>query len=456
MTLCYSAKTRNFFLLTFLILGLFSCKKDTDSVGASFVGSRNQFNTNFSDSIIELKAYSVQMDSIITSQLTAIAIGKINDPAFGVTNASLITQYALPGNEFSWGGASKLDSVVLQLRFRSSTKSDGTALEDYYGNKDLVHHLKVYLLTESISIDSSYYSTRKYLTDGVEMGSFVGKFNFTDSVKINLGSESVIIPPHIRISMNSTFKQLLFNGEQNGSFSSDAKFKESYKGLVVVDETPLSPGEGAIVYVKLTSDVTALTAYYKDSLAADFPILGGLRGSEASYNYYEHSNVPSSLLQNAFSGNHRDTAYIQPLTGSKLRIELPNLYNIFNNPKLAINGAQIVFTPLPGSFNTTYTLPASMSLVGSDSLGKNVFLKDQFTESGNYYGGLLLSNNQYQFNIVRHLQYLLDEQKKGYNYNYGMNLIIRADDPVTAQRVILDTRKNAGTFKLKLTYTVIK
>jgi hypothetical protein len=166
--------------------------------------------------------------------------------------------------------------------------------------------------------------------------------------------------------------------------------------------------------------------------------------------------MPSSLLQNAFSGNHRDTAYIQPLTGSKLRIELPNLYNIFNNPKLAINGAQIVFTPLPGSFNTTYTLPASMSLVGSDSLGKNVFLKDQFTESGNYYGGLLLSNNQYQFNIVRHLQYLLDEQKKGYNYNYGMNLIIRADDPVTAQRVILDTRKNAGTFKLKLTYTVIK
>lgn len=456
MTLCYSAKTNYFLLFTFLILGLTSCKKDTESVGASFVGVRNQFNPNFSDTIIELKSYSVQMDSIITSKLTAMALGKIYDPEFGITQASLITQFALPGNEFSWGGATKLDSVVLQLRFRSSLKSDGTALEDYYGDKDLIHYLKVYLLKEDIQIDSSYYSTRKYKTDGVEMGSFTGKFNFSDSIKLNLGSESVVIPPHIRIPMNSTFKELLYNGEKNEYFTSDVVFKSNYKGLVVVDETPLVSGQGAIVYVKLTSDVTALTAYYKDSLAADFPILGGIRGSEASYNYYEHSDVPSSILQKAFQGNHRDTGYLQPLTGSKLRVELPNLYNVFSNPKIAINGATIVFTALSGSYNSTYTLPTSMSLVGSDSLGKNIFLKDQYTESSGYYGGTLLSNNSYQFNIVRHLQYLLDEHKKGYDYNYGMNLIIRADDPVTAQRVILDTRKNSGSFKLKLTYTVIK
>jgi hypothetical protein len=109
---------------------------------------------------------------------------------------------------------------------------------------------------------------------------------------------------------------------------------------------------------------------------------------------------------------------------------------------------------MSGSVNDFFTLPASMSLLGSDSLGKNVFLKDQFYESTAYYGGQL-SNNQYKFNIVRHLQYLLDEKKKGRDYNYGMNLIIRADDPLTAQRTVLDTRKNSGTLKLKLTYTVI-
>jgi hypothetical protein len=456
MTLCLNAKTKLLLFIAFFTFGISSCKKDTESVGAAFVGARNQFNTQF-DTTIDLSAYSVQMDSIATSRLTAMAFGVINDPFLGVSRADIITQYGLPGNEFSWGGVSKLDSVVLQLRFRSSLLSDGTVLEDYYGDKNFVHTLKVYLLKEDINLDSAYYSTRQYQTDGIEMGSFTGKYNFTDSVTINLGTEKVIIPPHIRISMNSTFNQFLFNGEQNGYFTNDTKFKETYKGLVVVDESLPASSQGAIVYVKLTSDVTALTAFYGDSLAVDFPIFGGVSGNEAGYNYYKHTNVPQNLLQGIMTGSHRDTGYIQPLTGSKLRIEFPNnsLYKTLNNPKTILNGAEIVFTPLPGTFDGPYKLPATISLIGSDSLGRNTFLRDQIFESSTYYGGTL-TNNQYSFRIVRHLQFLLDEYKKGFNYNYGMNLIVRADDPLTAQRVILDTRKNSGTFKLKLTYTVIK
>jgi len=454
MTPCLTAKTKLLLFIAFFTFGISSCKKDTESVGADFVSARNQFNTQF-DTTIDLKAYSVQMDSVATSRLTAMAFGVINDPILGVSRADIITQFGLPGNEFSWGGVSKLDSVILQLRFRSSLLSDGTALEDYYGNKDFVHTLKVYLLKEDINLDSAYYSTRQYQTDGIEMGSFTGKYNFTDSVTINLGTEKVIIPPHIRISMNSTFNQFLFNGEQNGYFTNDTKFKETYKGLVVVDESLPANSNGAIVYIKLTSDVTALTAFYGDSLAVDFPIFGGVSGNEAGYNYYEHSNVPANLLQGIMTGNHRDTGYIQPLTGSKLRIEMPNLFAALNNPKTILNGAELVFTPLMGTYNSPYTLPPTLSLIGSDSLGRNTFLRDQIFESSTYYGGKL-SNNQYTFRIVRHLQFLLDEYKKGSNYNYGMNLIVRADDPVTAQRIILDTRKNSGTFKLKLTYTVIK
>ncbi len=449
-----TAKIKEFSFFTFLILSLFSCKKDTQSVGAEFVGVRNQFNTVFDTSLI-LNAYTVQMDSIVSSRLTASALGVINDPYLGITKATLVTQYGLPGNEFTWGGATKLDSVVLQLRFRSGTSSDGTILPDFHGDKDAIHNLKAYLLTESLSIDSAYFSTRKYQTDGIEVGSFNGKYNFTDSVTIKLGTETVIIPPHIRIKMNSTFNTLLFNGEANGSFLSDAKFKETYKGLVIVDESNFGSGQGAIVYLKLNSDVTALTAFYKDSMAADFPIFSGISGSEAAYNYYEHINVPSQLIQTGFNKAHRDTGFIQALTGTKLRIELPNFFEVFSNPKIVLNGAQIIFTPLNGAASTSFPLPASMSLLGSDSLGRNQFLKDQIYEGSTYYGGVL-TNNQYSFNIVRHLQNLLDQYKHGYNYNYGMNLIIRADDPVTAQRAILDTRKNNGSFKLKLTYTVIK
>lgn len=457
MTPCFNAKIKQSAFLFLLILGLGSCKKDTQSVGAEFVGVRTDFNSNFSDTIIELKSYTVPMDSVITSKLTAVALGEINDPYLGTTKATLVTQYGLPGSLFSWGTVTKLDSLVLQLRFRAGTLSDGTKLDDYYGDKDAIHNIKVYALTEDISLDSSYYSTRNYKTDAVEIGSFTGKFNFVDSVTIKLGQETVIIPPHVRIKMNSTFMQSIFDGEKNGSFTDDAKFKSVYKGLVITEESNFGSGQGAIVYLRLNSDVTALTAYYGDSLAADFPIVGGVRGAEASYNFYEHKNVPAGIFQKAFQGSHRDTGYLQPLTGAKMRVELPNFYAaMLANPKMVINGAEILFTPMSGTFTTTsYSLPASISLVGSDSLGRNIFLKDQLFEGSAYYGGTL-TNNTYRFNIVRHLQNLLIEKRNGFDYNYGMNLIVRADDPLTAQRVILDTRKNSGTFKLKLTYTVTK
>lgn len=455
MTPYCNAKTKLFITFVVLILCVSACKKDAGSVGADFVGVRNGFSTVL-DTSFELKAYTVKMDSLVSSKLTALALGSINDPEFGINNAAIITQVSLPGNEFSWGGATKLDSVVLQLRYRNAKQQDGTALPNYYGDKQAEHLFKVYLLNENLNIDSNYYANRKYKTDGIEMGSFRGKLNFEDSVAVSLGSQKTKIPPCIRIPMNATFRNLLWEGETKGFFSTNLKFKEAFKGLVVVDESATTANQGAIVYIRLTSDYTSLTAYYKDSLAAAFPIVGGLRGSEASYNYYNQTNVPANLMQAPFTGEHRDKGYVQSLNSTKLRIEIPNLATLISNPRIALNGAEILFTPLPGSFDDKYTLPSSISLVGSDSTGKNIFLKDQFTESGLYYGGTLI-NNTYRFNIVRHLQNILIETQEQNGFkDYGMNLIIRADDPVSAQRIIFDTRRNNGTFKLKLTYTVIK
>ncbi len=423
------------------------------TVPANFFGIRNSFQTIY-DTTLVLNTYSVKMDSVITSRLSAYALGIINDPLLGKSKASVAMQYGLPSNQFTWGGATKLDSVVLQLRFRTQPKSDGTYLEDFYGDKNAIHTLKVYKLNESISWDSNYYSTRKYAFDGIEVGSWTGKYNFTDSTKYKLGQKSVVIPPHIRITLKDDYKNLLFAAEANNQFLNTTAFKATFKGFVVIDESNVNSGEGAIVYVKLNSNVTALTAFYSDSLSVNFPVTPG---SEAAYNYYEQSDIPAGLLQNSFTGVHRDTCFAQPFGGSKVRVELPNLYALLNNPRLAINGAEIIFSVLEGSDAVPYISPPQLSLVGSDSLGRNVFLKDQVFELGSYYDGLLNSNyNEYHFNIVRHLQYLLDSYKKGYNYNYGMNLIVTADYPVSAQRVALNTRKNTGKLKLKLTYTVIK
>lgn len=427
---------------------------------ANFVGARNGFETKY-DTLIDLKAYTVQLDSSVTSNLSAFAIGAIYDPVFGITQASLITQIGLPGvSNFHWGDTSikQLDSVVLQLRFRNQQMFDGTYLNDYYGDKNAVHTLNVYKITEDLSWDSSYFSRRNFVKENTPVGSWTGKFNFTDSTKISLDSPVFVLPPHIRITMNNSFRDELYNAEKDGFFVDAKAFKNKFKGFAIIDETNLMANSGAIVFVKLNSDVTSLTAYH-GSTYHDFTINPGY---EASYNHYAHKLVPADLLQNLnfplsdCKGQHHDTGYVQSLGGSKLRIEFPNLFTYFSNPKLVLNGAEIVFTVLAGSSNTMFTIPKSMLLFGSDSLGRYTPTLDAY-ESATYYGGLFNTNyNQYRFKIARHLQFLLDQYKKGNNFNYGMNLILSPASPVSADRVLIDTRKNSGTFKLKLTYTVIK
>ena len=470
---CFHAKIKNLAFIAFLVLSLFSCKTDLEStVPANFFGIRNSFNTFYSDTIIDLKTYTVKMDSIASYRLSAFAIGAINDPMLGKTKASLVMQYGLPTNQFTWAGVPKLDSVVLQLRFRTQPKSDGTYLDDYYGDRNAIHTLKVYALDEDISWDSVYYSTKKPKL-GMEVGSWTGTYNFVDSFRVTLGQQIIVLPPHIRITLSDAYKAYLFGAEARGDFLNSTTFKTAFKGFVVVDESNLGPKEvnpnqmnkepeGAVVFVNLHSDVTALTAY-SDSLAVDFPVIAG---SEAAYNYYEQDTVPNMLQYPLVNGKlvsclDKDICFAQPLAGTKVRVEMPNIYSVLNNPKLAIQGAEIIFEVLPGSNTGDFNAPQQLSLVGSDSLGRNIFLKDQIFEGGVYYGGTFNTNyNQYHFNIVRHIQYLLDSYKTGQDYNYGMNLIVSADNPVTAQRVVFDTRKNNGSVKgkvrLKLTYTYIK
>jgi len=96
-----------------------------------------------------------------------------------------------------------------------------------------------------------------------------------------------------------------------------------------------------------------------------------------------------------------------------------------------------------------------LRLFAADSLGRLDFIND-FFDGGSYYGGILdPATKTYRFNINRHIQYLLNEYlNNNKNYNYGLNLVAPADNPLSAARVVLDTRPEK--LKLNLTYSVIK
>ncbi|MBC7426737.1 MAG: hypothetical protein H7321_09400, partial [Bacteroidia bacterium] len=114
--------------------------------------------------------------------------------------------------------------------------------------------------------------------------------------------------------------------------------------------------------------------------------------------------------------------------------------------------AEIIFKPLAGSYNAPFSLPKRLVLFQPDpNTGLNYLILDYLNNTGEYDA----INNQYKFNVTRHVQNLFNDKIfRNTDNNLGFYLAIPSDSPLTPSRIALDTRKGiAGGFALKLYYT---
>ncbi len=464
MILYFKDKINKLSYIGFLLLLIHtSCKKDIDTAGYNIIGQGKDLNVVFTDTFT-VEAYTVQMDTLATHrQQSYYMLGAMNDVDFGITKAHIITQFNLPNgySEFSFKANAKIDSVVLQLPFATSAS--------YYGNTGTTQEIQVFRLTDTLSFDSVYYCTRvpKFFDDPNYTTVWSNKFNFTDSLTFKLGSKSETIVPHVRIKMNDNYKDLFKTLDVNNKLNSN-DFKKQFNGLYIKSTTDPMSNEGAISYINLYANTintqAGIAVYYNDTSKAIFPIN---YGADSRYNQLEHTNIPVNRMQvlvpkdsiKVFKGIPQDISYIQGAGGTKIRLNLPTIFELLKtHPNVLINGAELVVPIAIGSDAGNYNAPSQLFLTSSDSLGRNTYLyqKDFLIEVGNYSGGGYLGGRkEYRFNFARTIAYLYDQYKKGRNINYGFNIVVPADNPVSAARAIINTKKGSG-IKLNLTYTVTK
>ena len=451
MTICSKAKTKNLrHLLPLLIVFalLFSCRKHEDTVGADFLAKRNPLDLADGIDTTTLITFSTRHDSVATyrsrNALSYFFAGEMHDPEMGLTRASYIGQFTLPKNQFSFGTGIKVDSAVLQLAIINSPIY-------FHGNKETVQKLVLYELNEDLYIDSTYFSNRNYTFDkNKPLGFWEGSAqSLTDSIKLTNSK----LPGHIRITItDSSFLNKLNDAEAASQFINNASFQKAFKGFILMPDNPfMAGGEGALITVDPRSGLSALVIYHNNT-KVDFAFRADVKA-----NKYEHVHKPGINLLPVMNGNQQSITYCQPAGGIKTRILIPHLFDYVKNQNIAISSAEIIFTLKSGSSIAPFTRPSELRLLSCDSLGRNDFLLDQ-TLGASYYGGQYNeTTGEYKFNIIRHLQYVLSEYKqRNRNVNYGLNLIVPADNPLTAARAILDTDQTKRKVKLKLTYTVIK
>lgn len=459
MTVCFKGRISfPLLFIAFFAVTFSACRKNEETVGNDFVGDIVGFDANTVDTSTII-AYTTYGDSIVNSLTRGMYyfyLGSMNDPDFGKTSVAPVVQFSMPtsGGTFDITNAT-IDSIVLQVKY--------VGADSYYGNKSTEQTFKVYELAEVLSTDSGYATNRKFLHNTTVIGSWQGSFeNMDDSVKFTFAGKQVSLPPHMRIKLDDpAFIQKFKNAKASGAFDDNKKFQSYFKGLIVKPETnPLTPGNGCLSYVHLRNGntfdnvITSVVLYYDSVQKIEFPIYSdnNVKAAAVTRNKDDYSVVIP--IQPAMGGHHEDLNYVQAVAGLKTRILIPYLFDFVKNKNISITGASLIVTAADNRDLYPYSVPTTLRLDESDSLGVNNFSTDLLNYGASFYGGTYNSSTkQYTFNISKRVQDLLKYYKQhNQNIDYGFNLYVPTN-PATGSRVIIDTRP--GKIKLKLSYTVI-
>jgi len=428
-------------LLLALVFFWVGCYKDASQIGFTLQPADDIAKVKSSDTA-SVYAYSSLVDSVTTSGTPVSLFGSINDPVFGITNATFSAQFRLSEIAYSFGPSPVLDSLVLSLKPLGA-----------YGDSMTTNRIRIFELTEQMVSDSSYYSSSNVEFSSVLLAEEQFVANFSDSVVV--GPDT--LEPHLRINLSSLTNELgqkLINATDEQMTSND-DFIEFFYGLRLEAVEDFS-GTG-LIYFDLEDALSKMTVYYsnadEDSLDYDY----NLTGSSIRFGNFTHdySLGDMDFRNQVLSGDTamgRNVIYAQPLAGVKSRIFLPYIKNWYEDGPISVVEAKLI---LDGYEEDPYNgAPPSLILLRINSDGTTSPL-DEILQGQDFFGGYYDDElNRYFFRITGYIQYLMT----GEGENLGLELHVDAGGYI-ANRFLVngfnpdDPTKTGSRLRLELIYS---
>jgi hypothetical protein len=387
---------------------------------------------------------TVLYDSVQTSGTNSgtYLIGDFGDPIFGRVRSELFTQYKLPTTDVDFGSGATIDSIVLNLAYVGS-----------YGNTSkLMGTMKfgVYELTEDLystaSGDSTYYSTATHTTSATPLA----EIEFRPDLYSRIPTIIDTVPPSLRIPLDPDLGQRILN---SGNLASNEVFLEEFKGLNVRPiNTYMADDFGSILYFNMPSTYSRVELYYSGG-DGDSTFVLEIKNSYGVHTSFSHdfsAEILTAIDDSTVAGE--SNLYVQSMAGLRMKLEFPFLKELNQLGVVAISKAELV-VPIDETVNTSYSYPSSLQITGINEDGGPVFLVD-FFEGSDYFGGTYDSENQqYVFNIARHLQSILNNPEEP---DYGL-YISNSGNAVNGRRAVFHgTGHPSRAVKLRMTYTIIE
>lgn len=432
-----------FFLVA--IVAAVSCKKEEGDLGLQVQPQEDQLNVNVIDTSTVV-AYTILEDSLRSDEFFSNLLGSYVDPVFGKTTASIYTQIRMESQSVDFTSISGttaetvVDSVYLYLD-----------LDGFYGNLD-AQTFEVYEVTDDFFVDSNYYSNTTLTNAG------------TDLVQVGMGTivpdplnsgviEGEVVNPVLKIRLANSLGDNFVAESGGANLADNDAFVAWFKGLYITVNNPSqSTDEGALLTTDLLDDNSRVTMYYRytfpgeeDTLKFNFNInTSSARFNTASHDY-TGTPVEAQLLDSSLGSQ---SVYVQALAGVKTRVEFPFLQSLPDS--IVINNADLVL-PFDYFSSDPYTPHNLLHVLGIDDDGETYFT-DDFFEGESIHGGTVdYDNNEYRFNIAKHVNNVLT----GARSNNGLYLL-SSSAMITTNRAVINGTNSSNKNKMKLVITYTK
>ncbi len=341
-------KALNFTVVSlFLVIFFIACDNDFSTVKSDVLGEGN-INFNTGKVTLPIIAYNKKLDSLQINNLSSNLLGVFNDPVYGQTTASIITQVSPSGFGPDFGENPVIDSVVLSIPYYSKAiivDSTYTISDSLYGSEPV--HLSIYKNNyflrdfnpnSSTNSRQNYYSKADGSINNTENFAVTqnGVINF-DSYKGELLKDTIYTPsnekivtvtfdsegkktrtksaPALRFKLDNDFwTTAILDKEGLPELSNENNFKNYFRGLYFKAEA--HNGKGNLVLLNMASSSSAITIYYSsDSSTA---------GERTQSNYI--LNLASTSTININRLNTFINTYTRPLTNGNKTLGDEKLY----------------------------------------------------------------------------------------------------------------------------------
>jgi hypothetical protein len=350
-------------LISLFILG--SCKNQND-IGLPVGGQQLEGSLLVYDDIV-VKTDSDNVTLTLGGERNAIKtpLSSLNDNVFGLSESGIAATLNLPGSATNQStttftlpaGTITTDSVVLELRY-----ADG-----FYGDSlNSRYKINVTELNEKPALSNNGSSNKVWnhgtalLNDPAKYAAFNARpttpvkiFNILKGAKDTLRAAA----PHLRVALKNTdIPNLLFNNPT--AITSNGAFQNVLNGIYLSLQRNQASDVGGTMMFNL--DSSRVNVYYRADNAGvkDTSVVAltiGYRSAAVTPRYDASKGIntyPAPIKSALASTTSNDVFYLQGLAGLRAKVGFPNIKSMFGTADLngiAINRAELVITPVPGS-----------------------------------------------------------------------------------------------------------